>query len=364
MRVAILGAGIAGLATAKMLIDQGHDVTVYEKLPNYRAIGLGFVLLPNGVHALKQMGIFSKVLPHAETLQNVYLYNKESKLLKSQSFDESLGIKRSTCIDALVHLLPPNIIKTGYTVQEFKINNEGNITAAVCSNGEQILADVFFAADGANSVARTWVTPEAKVRSSKIHELVSITEAPQHCTHLGSSLHKYIHPQGFQNIGLLPVNDQQIVWYLQYHSERHCLPDSSLESKRQFLHEKTQEWPVFIQEILTQTPLEKVYCWQTKDFDLLPTFHQKNMVLLGDAAHLALPFTSQGTNSALQDAFFWGKHFTTNTKLADVEQLAQQYYLERTTDVARYLQFGRDLEYQFLNPTEAASTDTPIPFAK
>lgn len=364
MRIAILGAGIAGLATAKMLIDQGHEVTVYEKLPHFREIGLGFVLLPNGVYALKQMGILNNVLTHAETLQHIHIYDKQGTELLTQPFEDSIGIKRSTCIDALVQLLPNTTIKTGYAVQDFIVNSDGTVSAAICANGEQIHADIFFAADGANSVARNWVNPDAKARVSKIHELVGITDAPEHCANLGSSLHKYMHPQNFQNIGLLPVNKREIVWYLQYNSEHHYLPNNSLENKRRFLQEKTEQWPAFIQNILTQTPLEKVYCWQTKDFDLLPKFHQKNMVLIGDAAHVALPFTSQGTNSALQDAFFWGKHFTTNTTLAQVEALAQQYYLERKSDVARYLQFGRDLEYQFLHPTKAANKDTPIPFAK
>jgi len=34
MRIAIIGAGVAGLATAKVLIEAGHDVVVYDKTPD------------------------------------------------------------------------------------------------------------------------------------------------------------------------------------------------------------------------------------------------------------------------------------------------------------------------------------------
>ena len=34
MRVAIIGAGVAGLATAKVLQQAGHEVIVYDKAPD------------------------------------------------------------------------------------------------------------------------------------------------------------------------------------------------------------------------------------------------------------------------------------------------------------------------------------------
>ena len=34
MRVGIIGAGVAGLATAKVLKQAGHEVTVYDKTPD------------------------------------------------------------------------------------------------------------------------------------------------------------------------------------------------------------------------------------------------------------------------------------------------------------------------------------------
>jgi flavin-dependent dehydrogenase len=44
------------------------------------------------------------------------------------------------------------------------------------------------------------------------------------------------------------------------------------------------------------------HLWHTTDLDPLHQLHRDNVVLLGDSAHPMLPFTSQGSSSALEDA--------------------------------------------------------------
>ena len=41
MKIAIVGAGIGGLTTAALLIEQGHDVKVFEKNNEVAEIGAG-----------------------------------------------------------------------------------------------------------------------------------------------------------------------------------------------------------------------------------------------------------------------------------------------------------------------------------
>ena len=44
MTIAVLGAGIGGLAVARFLQGDGHDVTLIERFEAPRPIGLGLVL--------------------------------------------------------------------------------------------------------------------------------------------------------------------------------------------------------------------------------------------------------------------------------------------------------------------------------
>src|SRR6202007_2636389 len=62
------------------------------------------------------------------------------------------------------------------------------------------------------------------------------------------------------------------------------------------------DFPPEVRAVLQGNDFSKTYIWHTKDFDLLPAFHKENVVLIGDAAHLTLPFTSAGTTNAMVDA--------------------------------------------------------------
>ncbi|MEL7034614.1 MAG: NAD(P)-binding protein, partial [Cyanobacteria bacterium J06592_8] len=50
--VAIIGAGLGGLAVAIALQKLGYDVQVYEKAQDFRPVGGGLGLLPNGLNFL------------------------------------------------------------------------------------------------------------------------------------------------------------------------------------------------------------------------------------------------------------------------------------------------------------------------
>lgn len=51
-KVAVVGAGLGGLATAIALRKQGFDVQVYEKAKEFRPAGAGLGLAPNGLNSL------------------------------------------------------------------------------------------------------------------------------------------------------------------------------------------------------------------------------------------------------------------------------------------------------------------------
>ena len=61
MRIAIIGAGPAGLICAWQLAKQGHEITVFEKKIDLGAQGSGVLIQPVGLAALEAVGIRRQV---------------------------------------------------------------------------------------------------------------------------------------------------------------------------------------------------------------------------------------------------------------------------------------------------------------
>jgi 2-polyprenyl-6-methoxyphenol hydroxylase-like FAD-dependent oxidoreductase len=57
VRVAIIGSGLAGLASAAHLARAGHTVTVFERFNVPRPLGAGLLLQPAGLSALDRLGL-------------------------------------------------------------------------------------------------------------------------------------------------------------------------------------------------------------------------------------------------------------------------------------------------------------------
>ncbi|MFD0633431.1 NAD(P)-binding protein [Catenulispora yoronensis] len=57
MRILIAGAGIGGLAAARALIADGHEVSVYERADELRTSGSALTLWSNGTAVLHALGV-------------------------------------------------------------------------------------------------------------------------------------------------------------------------------------------------------------------------------------------------------------------------------------------------------------------
>ena len=57
LEIAIVGAGVAGLASAILLTRLGHRVVVYERFADVRPLGSGLMMQPTGLAALARLGL-------------------------------------------------------------------------------------------------------------------------------------------------------------------------------------------------------------------------------------------------------------------------------------------------------------------
>src|SRR6266540_5551022 len=70
-RIAVIGAGIGGLATACALRQRGFEVQVYERAGELGEVGAGLQLGPNAVKVLRALGIEEPLRPLAFEPANI-----------------------------------------------------------------------------------------------------------------------------------------------------------------------------------------------------------------------------------------------------------------------------------------------------
>ena len=77
MKVAIVGYGTAGQASAILLSAQGHDVTVFEKSPTLGPVGAGFLLQPTGIAVLDRLGLADRAMSLGQRIDELHRLNRE-----------------------------------------------------------------------------------------------------------------------------------------------------------------------------------------------------------------------------------------------------------------------------------------------
>lgn len=65
----IIGAGIAGLATAIGLKRAGHDVMILEQVHEIAEVGAGIQMAPNAARIMGRFGVLEKIMEKANVLE-------------------------------------------------------------------------------------------------------------------------------------------------------------------------------------------------------------------------------------------------------------------------------------------------------
>ncbi|MDB5232548.1 MAG: hypothetical protein JWN76_3353 [Chitinophagaceae bacterium] len=365
MKAVIIGGGIAGLAAAIGLKEAGWEVVVKERVNEFVEAGLGFIILPNGLEALDELNAGDYVRKHGRKLCKALMRTPDGVVYKEEDLLNSIGVKRSTCVESLMKQLPPGIIQNSKEFSHFLFDDNDKAIAAIFKNGEREYGDIFIAADGAGSIIRSQLFPKHPIRTSSVKELVGIADTGHLLKDLDCHLLKTQSETDSLSLGLLPCNEKQVIWYMQFDGDSHLIEDYDEETKKQLVKKLIGNWPDPIGYILKHANFKNAFVWSTRDMELLPAFHYSNIVLTGDSAHLALPFTSQGTSSALMDGIVLSKLLAAIPETKDqLENIFTEYYDQRRDILNEYLQFGRKLEHGFLHPSTIRIQDIPVPLAK
>ncbi len=358
MKVVIIGGGIAGLTLGSFLHQQSIEVVVNERTRGRPTKGHAFLMHSKALNILKNLSEENNIVLPGQKITTYSLRRPEGKEIKRLQLNSWQCIKRIELIDALYKMLPAEKIHEGRLFSNF-IYDGNKAIAAEFLNGDIEYGDIFIGADGGNSKVREQIFGEVNFTPVQVKEIVGICKNPELFKDRVGKFTKYQHAAMGLAFGIIPSSANELVWFIQYDPAIADVSSNNPESLQAFCESIAKCFPPVVEEVLTSNDFSSTYVWDTKDFNLLNSFHKNNIVLIGDAAHLTLPFTSAGTTNAVLDA-----EMLSNNLLAyapDLEKAFDIYYRKRSKDVLGNINLGRELKQLFLNPKNQKDEDIPVP---
>jgi len=308
MNIAILGAGVAGLSTAIALRQCGFDVHVYERNEIRSPLGAGIVLWPNASFVLSELGVLDRIRQVSARPGAMRRLSSDDEFLGEidiHAIDQQMGyssfsILRRDLQEILLSKLSSYEVNVEYARPVKDIEAHGSDRTAIrFEHGSGDMADIVVGADGRmKSVSRRFVTGENRPVFQRFINWIGVGEAPT------SSAEEIIISDYWgvgKRFGIVPTVGGGAYW-----AGGVACDEIGHRNKHQYkkeLKSHFSDWPAPVREIIEQTPMERINKIYVHDHDPITTWHRRNVVLVGDAAHAPLPTSGQGACQALEDAW-------------------------------------------------------------
>lgn len=362
-QVVIVGAGLGGLTAAAFLQKFGMDVHVYERAAELKEIGAGINLDSNAIRVLLRLGITEEELMEvAVPLKEVWEFRNgiDGRVLYSEPFKKDFGAPHVVIHRGELHsLIKSKVSEDSITVNHGCANVEQDDDGVVITfeNGIKVKADVLIGADGGRSVVRNAVVdtpPKMRFWAAMYRSLVPIDQVPpservpNRTAWLGSRHFFMRYPVSggklLNIVGAVPRRQ----W------EHNGPIDASVED---FLSEFAG-WEENIQAMIGAAQETKL--WPLYDMDPLERWSKNRVTLLGDAAHLLLPFLGQGAAQAIEDAEVLAGNLRNLNKGTDLSEIFARYEGLRKPR-ASTVQFMARTIWQFIDPPYISTEVSSIP---
>lgn len=304
--VLVVGAGLAGTATAISLARDGVAVDLVEIKPDAAALGSGITLQGNALRELRSLGVWDQVQAAGYSFDvtgirapdpfGTVLAEVPDAKTGGPDLPAAMGMPRPELARILVDRATQVGVKVrfGTTFTELAQDDDGvDVTFSDASTGRY---DVVVGADGVRSWTRRALGIELETRSVGMGIWRAFGPRPASVTRTdlyygGPSYIAGYCPTGEDSLYAYIVEDAQ---------DRSALsPEEQLATMRQLSEAYHGPWDE-IREALTD-PSRVNYTWfETHVLDV--PWNRGRVVLIGDAAHTCPPTIAQGGAMALEDA--------------------------------------------------------------
>lgn len=297
MRIAIAGAGIAGLTSAVALSQRGFEVDVFERSERLEEVGAGIQLSPNATAVLEKLGIMAGLAGKVSEPEVLSIRDASNGALLTQM---PLGrtararygspyctLHRADLQTALLSAAQRQSSVSLILGAEVREVREAETDVRFTAGGESRSADVLLAADGVHSKIRTehfgYSGPSSFGRSAwralvPAKNLASLIPTNEVGLWLGAGGHLVHYPVSAGaslNIVVIATGDGPRP------------PSTPFGASARRVIESVKDWIV--------SPLMGI--------DASQGWARGRVGLIGDAAHAVAPSAAQGGAQAIEDAW-------------------------------------------------------------
>ncbi|HEX2825554.1 MAG TPA: FAD-dependent monooxygenase [Burkholderiales bacterium] len=309
--IAVVGAGIGGLAIAALLKRAGHTVNVYEQAPRFARVGAGIQMAPNAVKVLRGLGLEDKLTRIA--FQSEVALSREwntgevtSELELGRAVEEKYGapylfLHRADLHAAIAEIVPAEIVHLNRRLTGIEGDAHG-VTLAF-ADGSRVRADTVIGADGVHSPVReSMLGAEYPRFTGRVAYRTTYPASRLGDQQITPVRTKWWGPDRHMVVYYVTRARDELYFVTSVPEKADWITKESWSSKGD-LDELRAAYAGFhpeVQAVLAACP--EVYKWGLFERDPLPKWSEGRVVLLGDACHPMTPYMAQGAASALEDA--------------------------------------------------------------
>jgi len=355
-RIAIAGAGIAGLTTALALLQQGFKVDVYEQASQLGEVGAGLQISPNGTRVLQSLGLEKELLPVVCQAKGkeIRMWNTGQRWKLFDLGDDCLSrfgapywmLHRGDLHKILLEAFNARSDKpVRLNARVVSAQSTASGAGFELQDGSQHHAFGLIAADGVHSVLREKLLGEDKAQFTGLlawRGLVPIDGISSHLqaqvgtNWVGPGAHVITYPvRGGQLMNVVGIIEKD-GWRGESWTE---------QGTHEELLEDFGHWHEDVGELMRK--IEQPFKWALLGRSPQRGWAQGSICLAGDSAHPTLPFLAQGANMAIEDAAVMARCLSLQDTALEAFAQFESLRWQRTADIVNR---SSDNAKRFHNP--------------
>jgi 6-hydroxynicotinate 3-monooxygenase len=308
LSVAVIGAGMGGLAVAATLRKAGIEVAVYEQASRFSRIGAGIQMMPNSMKVLRGIGLEEKLrevafapYSHLNRVWDSGEVTQDLPMPVSLFGAPYLCMHRADLHGALASVLPPEIIHLGRKLAG--LDQAGGRVTMRFEDGATATADAVIGADGVHSTVRDIIIgPDAPIHRGRIAYRAVFPTALMNGFDIGPSRTKWWGIDRHIVIYYTTRGSSEIYFVTSVPEEAGWLTKESWSAKGDVkeLRAAYEGFHDDVRRVLAACP--DCHKWAILERAPLSRWSDGRVTLLGDSAHPMTPYMAQGAATSIEDA--------------------------------------------------------------